>query len=357
MNTQPATKNQLLVSIIVNNYNYDRFLPEAIDSALNQTYPHVEVIVVDDGSTDNSRTVIAEYGDRIIPILQANGKQGAAFNSGFAKSRGDLILFLDADDYLLPHAVKQIVAAWKPGIAKIHYRLTVVDGARHALGFSYPPANRCLANGNVQQHLLESGGYTSTPTSGNAYARKTLDEVFPIPQAYSQTADDYLMILTPFSGDLIGIEEPLAAYRIHTSNQWALATVSGDRFRRFVHHDLQNYALLMQKAKERGFDVPEDLERRSLGRLWSRLASLRLDPREHPVSSDNPLSLTLWGLRALWKYSDHNLPKRLIYTIWFFWVGFMPVPLAKPAISWLYAPHLRPKPIDWTLTQLRSLVS
>lgn len=53
-------------SIIINNYNYDRFLAEAIDSALNQTYPHIEVIVVDDGSTDNSRKIIADYGDRIL---------------------------------------------------------------------------------------------------------------------------------------------------------------------------------------------------------------------------------------------------------------------------------------------------
>jgi len=70
-----------LVSIIVNNYNYARFLPEAVDSALNQTYVHTEVIVVDDGSTDNSRKIIAECGGRIIPILQPNGKQAAAFNS------------------------------------------------------------------------------------------------------------------------------------------------------------------------------------------------------------------------------------------------------------------------------------
>ena len=75
-------RNQPLVSIIINNYNYDRFLPEAINSAINQTYPHTEIIVVDDGSTDNSRDIISGYGQRIIPIFQPNGKQAAAFNSG-----------------------------------------------------------------------------------------------------------------------------------------------------------------------------------------------------------------------------------------------------------------------------------
>jgi len=81
--------NELItVSIIIDNYNYGRFLGEAIDSALAQTYPHVEVIVVDDGSTDNSREVIAKYGDRIIPVLKENGGQASAFNAGLLRPRG-----------------------------------------------------------------------------------------------------------------------------------------------------------------------------------------------------------------------------------------------------------------------------
>ncbi|MFM8008204.1 MAG: glycosyltransferase family 2 protein, partial [Dolichospermum sp.] len=125
---------QLFVSMIINNYNYDRFLTEAINSAINQTYPHTEIIVVDDGSTDNSRNIIARYGQRIIPIFQENGKQAAAFNSGFAKSQGDIIIFLDADDYLFPNAVEKIVAVWKPELSKVHYRLTVVDTIGKSLG-------------------------------------------------------------------------------------------------------------------------------------------------------------------------------------------------------------------------------
>jgi len=128
--------SNLLVSIIINNYNYERFLAEAIDSALAQTYEDVEVIVVDDGSTDNSRQIIAEYGDRIIPILQANGKQAAAFNSGFARSQGEIIIFLDSDDYLVPQAVAEIVKIWQPNLAKVHYRLNVVDGVGKSLGYS-----------------------------------------------------------------------------------------------------------------------------------------------------------------------------------------------------------------------------
>lgn len=347
----------ILVSIIVNNYNYDRFLSEAIDSALNQSYPYVEVIVVDDGSTDNSREIIAGYSDRITPILQENGKQAAALNSGFAASHGDIILFLDSDDYLLPTAVERVVEAFKPGVSKVHYRLQVANSEGQPLGSFIPTTTMKLACGEVWRQLLQDGGYVSTPMSGNAYSRTTLAQVFPIPDNYKTTADDYLMISTPFYGGIIGIEDPLGAYRIHGNNQWALTSVSGSRFRRFVQHDLQNFALLQQQAKEFGFEVPSDVEKRSLGRLWSRLASLRLEPQAHPVPSDHSLQLIHWGLRSLWKFSSFNWQKRIIYSIWFLWVGLMPRPLAKFGIAWLYAPHLRPKVIDWTLTRVRALVS
>ena len=346
-------KSNLLISIIINNYNYDRFLAEAIDSALNQTYPHIEVIVVDDGSTDNSRQIIAEYGYRIVPVLQPNGKQAAAFNSGFAKSKGDIIIFLDSDDYLLPQAAKEIISAWQPNIAKVHYRLNAVDGEGKLLGYSYPQGGTPLATGDVWRELIDKGKYCSTPTSGNAISRNALNQLLPIPNEYKLTADDYLSFQVPFYGEVIAIEEPLGVYRIHDSNQWALATVTGDRFKRFVRHDLQNFALLTQKAQELGYELPKDLEQRSIGRLWSRIISLKLNGETHPVRSDRHIQLVFQGIRSLWKYSNFNFPKRTFYSIWFIWVGFMPLSLAKPAISWLYAPHHRPQIVDKTVTIVR----
>src|SRR5258708_1155046 len=111
-----------LASVIVNNYNYERFLREAIDSALNQTYRNTEVIVVDDGSTDGSLEIIASYGQRIIPLLKGNGGQNSALNAGFSLSRGDVILFLDSDDVLFPTAVRAAVDAFfEPDVVKGHW--------------------------------------------------------------------------------------------------------------------------------------------------------------------------------------------------------------------------------------------
>ena len=344
-----------IVSIIINNYNYDRFLKEAIDSALNQTYPQIEVIVVDDGSTDKSREIIAGYGSRIRSILQPNGKQAAAFNSGFASSNGDIIIFLDSDDYLLPHAIERIISSWSPELAKVHYRLAVVDTVGKSLGYSSPQGTSPLAQGEVWKDILDKGGYVSTPTSGNALNRHALEKLFPIPDEYKLTADDYLSYQVPFYGNVAAIDEPLGAYRIHDSNQWALSTVTAAKFQRFVRHDLQNFDLITQKAEEFGYECPSDLEQRSIGRLWSRIISLRLDPKAHPRADDRALNLIYCGIRSLWKYSEFNWQKRVFYSIWFFWVGLLPLPLATPAISWLYAPQYRPKFVDWTVNKIRVL--
>ena len=91
-----------LVSILINNYNYAQYLSQAIDSALGQTYTNTEIIVVDDGSTDNSREIINSYGNQIISVLKENGGQASAINAGFAASKGDIICLLDADDIFLP---------------------------------------------------------------------------------------------------------------------------------------------------------------------------------------------------------------------------------------------------------------
>src|SRR6266404_6343268 len=116
------------VSIIIDNYNYGRFLGQAIESALDQAYSRTEVIVVDDGSTDNSREVISRYGSRIVPVLQENRGQAAAFNQGFLHCQGEVVLFLDSDDGLLPTAATRAVEAFRePHIIKAHWPLHIVD--------------------------------------------------------------------------------------------------------------------------------------------------------------------------------------------------------------------------------------
>ncbi|HEX4572451.1 MAG TPA: glycosyltransferase family A protein [Dongiaceae bacterium] len=132
------------VTILINNYNYARFLPAAIDSALSQTYRPLEVVVVDDGSTDESPDIIRNYGNRIRPIFKSNGGQASAFNAGFAASRGEVICLLDADDFFFPEKAERSVSALlaHPEVGWVFHPVHREDSEGHSE--SVPPLDKPL---------------------------------------------------------------------------------------------------------------------------------------------------------------------------------------------------------------------
>jgi glycosyltransferase involved in cell wall biosynthesis len=217
----------MLVSILINNYNYGRFLREAIDSALNQTYSHTEVIVVDDGSTDDSRGIIANYGDLIIPVFKENGGQASAINAGFAASRGDIVCFLDADDMFLPEKVALTVHAWKeqPQACLVYHQLQMVDAQKKNLGKPWP---RGVWRGDIRKRVERSGGWWPRPaTSGLSFSRSYLQGLFPVPEGPRLIwTDTYLAGIAPFFGSIIGLRMPLTLYRIHGENNWASGRIN-----------------------------------------------------------------------------------------------------------------------------------
>jgi len=94
-----------VVSIVIPCYNSARFLRAAIDSALAQDYKPIEIIAVDDGSTDETHEILESYGSAIEVVTQANAGVSAARNKGFSVAKGDVIVLLDSDDVLLPSCV------------------------------------------------------------------------------------------------------------------------------------------------------------------------------------------------------------------------------------------------------------
>ncbi|MBA3342926.1 MAG: glycosyltransferase family 2 protein [Gemmatimonadaceae bacterium] len=217
------TPELTLASIVVNNYNYARFLGSAIDSALAQTYAPFEVVVVDDGSTDESRALIESYGDRIIPVLQSNGGQGSALNAGFAASQGEVVVFLDSDDVMLPTAVARAMALMmREGVAKVHWPLWEVDADGNRTGRMIP--SDPLPEGDFREMTLREGTSRtgSSPTSGNAWARSFLERVMPIPATELRlSADAYLFGLAPAFGLVASIPEPQGSYRVHGRNNYS----------------------------------------------------------------------------------------------------------------------------------------
>jgi hypothetical protein len=204
------------VSIVINNRNYVSYLGAAIASALDQTRPAHEVVVVDDGSTDGSRDVIARV-PQVRTVLKENGGQASALNAGFAVTTGDLVLFLDADDRLLPDAVATLSEQRIHGVARLSFALETIDASDHPTGLF--PMSRQAASGALRGPLLERGFLMMMPTSGNAFPRATLERLMPIPEAaWRISADVYLAFGAAFLGEARHLDRVLGQYRLHGRN-------------------------------------------------------------------------------------------------------------------------------------------
>lgn len=323
-----------LVSVVINNYNYARFLPDAIDSALGQTYPQVEVVVVDDGSTDNSREVISSYGDRVIPVFKENGGHASAFNAGFRASHGEIIIFLDADDALLPDAAKKVVDAWTPRTAKAQWVLSHVDGNGRSLGTTVPYAPATMPDGDIRDVVAATGHYSTPPTSGNAFSRPVLERLMPLDErVWRMAADTPLLALSPFFGDVVSIREPLGLYRIHGGNHGALKSVDARKLRVKLIIDSQRECALAEFGHAGGVPMPADRLLRDLGHAKYRLASLRIDPEHHPFLDDRRLSLAMRGFRACMSDSRYNVKSRLFHAAWFSAMALAPSAAVKRVAS------------------------
>jgi glycosyltransferase involved in cell wall biosynthesis len=210
------------VSIVIDSYNYAAYLRQAIDSALQQTHRHVEVIVVDDGSTDGSRELILEYGDRIRKVFKTNGGQGSAFNAGFRASSGEIIMFLDSDDMLEPGAAETAAQFMSTsGVVKVHWPMKIIDAQDVPTG---EVRFKGFPSGDLRQRVavMGPGNNPSSPTSGNAWRRDLLERILPVPEdLYRTYADAYLFDLAPFFGTIGEIETVLSSYRVHGANNTA----------------------------------------------------------------------------------------------------------------------------------------
>src|SRR6476620_7792766 len=214
----------LCASIVINNYNYGRFLPDAIESALAQSHENIQIIVVDDGSIDESRQVINRYGNRVIEIFKENGGQASAYNAGFAICRGDIVCFLDSDDTLFETAISQAVAAFQDTqLVKVEWQLQIVDALGTATGEIVP--EKPLPKRDLRQFSISNGPFYdwwfTPPSSGNCYRRGFLQRAIPMPEPhFRHGADVYLTILAPLYGGICRLPNPQGTYRVHSNNNF-----------------------------------------------------------------------------------------------------------------------------------------
>ncbi len=227
---------QPLVSILIPNRNYARFLPDAIDGLLAQSYRWWEAIVCDDGSDDGSDEVVTGYAarDDRIRLLRHDGSRGqaAAFNTAFAACSGDIVCFLDADDTAAPQKLERIVNAFgRASAGMLVHPLTMFDEQREIQRI---PALTAFEQGWIAPRVLRRGGrWRWVPTSGVALRREVAALVLPMPVSGLRTsADTYLLVLAALLTPVTVVDEALGGYRRHGANVFARATIDAERARR-----------------------------------------------------------------------------------------------------------------------------
>jgi len=215
LSTRKMTTFFPLVSVIIPSYNAAAFIRETVYSVLDQTYSNIEVIVVDDGSKDNTAEILQEFGNKIHYHRQVNAGVSQARNKGFGLSKGEYVCFLDADDWLFPNTIAEKVQLMESdaSLGIVYGRVEVTDMHLKPTGeILYPTAGKNLVE------LLCRFKWPIPCPSNVLFRRKVLDDVGLFDPQLSTSAD-YDMWLRVCSIYETGVIPRLSVkYRKHGSN-------------------------------------------------------------------------------------------------------------------------------------------
>jgi len=206
------------IAVVITCFNYETYVSRAIQSVLDQNVSDCELVVIDDGSTDGSWDVIQRTGVRAYQI--ANGGQRSAALYGLGQTRAPFILFLDADDELLPGAIDRILQTLDANVAKVQFCLTCIDANGHVITERYPTLEAFRSQDRVVNEILLSGVYQTPPTSGNVFRRDVCEILRQCD--YDRAVDGVILLIAPFMGDVVSLSETLGLYRVHGQNDSGL---------------------------------------------------------------------------------------------------------------------------------------
>jgi hypothetical protein len=210
-----------LVSVLIDTYNHERFIEQAIQSVFAQDFPAAdrEILVVDDGSTDGTAEVLRRFEPQVRVLRKPNGGQASAFNAGIPACRGEIIAFLDGDDWWASGKLRRVVDVLvrDPNVGLVGHGIleTFEDGSE-----------RCAAPEKPERLRLDSFAAARVFRLRKSYlgtSRMTLradvaGRILPVPEALVLEADEYLFTLAAAVADIVILQEPLTHYRVHAGN-------------------------------------------------------------------------------------------------------------------------------------------
>jgi glycosyltransferase involved in cell wall biosynthesis len=310
------------IGVVIASHNYGRFLAAAIRSVLNQTRPPEEVVVVDDGSTDDTAQVLSGFGDAIKTITQTNQGVNQAKAVGFAATTSELVLFLDADDFLFESAIEEILRHCRPGLAKIQFNLEKCDVEGRLLGTMMCEFPADYTADCVRHEFAFTGTYTWPVSSGNAYVRRLVLESVPVEQP--AVFDGVLNTVAPLYGDVVTIDKPLGAARYHG------ASISRSKgYARQIQARRKEFDILKQHAVRLNAVLPDiDFLDAELKFVSCRMVAKRLGLVERSKGPRSVFGLWHVGV-ALSLHSPLGWCRRLLHALWFTGVLVLPKALVR----------------------------
>ena len=224
----------VFLSVLVDTYNHQGLIEKALRSVLDQDYPPdgFEIIVVDDGSTDNTPEIVRQFEPRVRLIRKKNGGQASAFNTGIPECRGDVIVFLDGDDWWAAGKLRRVaeIFSTNPQLGMLGHAFSESfdDGTERVIQPDRPADFRLDSASNADYFRLSRCYFgTSRLALRAALARKIL----PVPESLIFEADEYLFTIAPALAPGRVLAEPLTHYRVHAGNLFLAAgkTAEGER--------------------------------------------------------------------------------------------------------------------------------
>jgi glycosyltransferase involved in cell wall biosynthesis len=327
-NFQGERKTAPLVSVVIDTFNHEAFIGEAITSVLQQEYQlgAVEVLVVDDGSRDGTAKQLSAFADRARIVRKENAGQASALNLGVTLAKGEIIAFLDGDDWWHPGKLQAVVSYLlrNPAVGMVGHGIIEVaaDGTR-----------RALRPEELIRFDLKSEGGPATfrqvtcflGTSRLTCRRSVLEQLLPIPEFLVIEADEYLFTLGGAVAEVAVLDEPLCYYRLHARNLYQFSDYDPARLNR-------KYSVLAKLADElpnklRAMGVPDanaysvventahDARRLGLATQGGHMgaafqvewAIMRAYPEQWP--------LTRWPVKAVMLLLALALPPKLFYRL------------------------------------------
>lgn len=214
------------VAAIVPNYNYERFVADAVSSLLAQTVPFSEIVVVDDGSVDESLSVLEQFTGQIRVVRKPNGGQLSAVWAGLTEISSDFVYVLDADDLADANLVETVLPLLASRPVKLQFQLHSMDEFANPIDSVFPTYGADYGSERMVADNEALGFYVCPPTSGNVFRADYLRELSRADLNEREAFDGVVAQAAPYFGSSISINTSLARYRVHgtSDSQWGQPT-------------------------------------------------------------------------------------------------------------------------------------